>query len=320
DAGPATLDYETVLDDEALERWIARIEAAELVAFDTETTSLDPMRAELVGLSLSVEPFAACYVPVGHRYAGAPAQLSREHVLQRLRGWLEDPARAKVGQNLKYDAHVLENHGVRLAGIAHDTLLESYVLEAHRNHDMDSLADRHLGRRTITYQDVAGKGASQIGFEQVAIDQATRYAAEDADVTMHLHRTLYPRIAEHERLDRIYRDIEIPVSIVLQRMERTGVLIDADALVRQSDELGRNHGREIPVSTVRRRMERAGVVIDADALVRQSDELGRKMLELERRAVDAAGQPFNLNTPKQLGEVLFGKLGLPVVRKTASGA
>ncbi|HLT26341.1 MAG TPA: DNA polymerase I, partial [Zeimonas sp.] len=284
DAGPATLDYETVLDDEALERWIARIEAAELVAFDTETTSLDPMRAELVGLSLSVEPFAACYVPVGHRYAGAPAQLSREHVLQRLRGWLEDPARAKVGQNLKYDAHVLENHGVRLAGIAHDTLLESYVLEAHRNHDMDSLADRHLGRRTITYQEVAGKGASQIGFEQVAIGQATRYAAEDADVTMHLHRTLYPRIAENERLDRIYRDIEIPVSIVLQRMERVGVLIDAEALVRQSN------------------------------------ELGRKMLELERRAVDAAGQPFNLNSPKQLGEVLFGKLGLPVVRKTASGA
>jgi DNA polymerase-1 len=284
DGGRAALDYETVLDDEALERWIARIEAAELVAFDTETTSLDPMRAELVGLSLSVEPFSACYVPVGHCYAGAPAQLSRGHVLARLRGWLEDPARAKVGQNLKYDAHVLENHGVRLAGIAHDTLLESYVLEAHRNHDMDSLADRHLGRRTITYQEVAGKGASQIGFEQVAIDQATRYAAEDADVTMHLHRTLYPRIAEHERLDRIYRDVEIPVSIVLQRMERIGVLIDADALVRQSD------------------------------------ELGRKMHELERRAVDAAGQPFNLNSPKQLGEVLFGKLGLPVLRKTASGA
>ncbi|ODS97278.1 MAG: DNA polymerase I [Lautropia sp. SCN 69-89] len=276
--------YETVLDDDALERWIARIEAADLVAFDTETTSLDPMAAELVGLSLSVAPWEACYVPVAHRYAGAPAQLAREHVLARLRNWLEDPARAKVGQNLKYDTHVLENHGVRLAGIAHDTLLESYVLEAHRNHDMDSLAERHLGRRTITYHQVAGKGASQIGFEQVPIDQAARYAAEDADVTMHLHRTLYPRIAAHEALERIYREVEIPVSVVLQRMERNGVLIDAAALVRQSD------------------------------------ELGRKMLELERRAVEAAGQPFNLNSPRQLGEILFGRLGLPVIRKTASGA
>jgi len=276
--------YETVLDDDALERWIARIEAADLVAFDTETTSLDPMAAELVGLSLSVAPWEACYVPVAHRYAGAPAQLAREHVLARLRNWLEDPARAKVGQNLKYDTHVLENHGVRLAGIAHDTLLESYVLEAHRNHDMDSLAERHLGRRTIAYHQVAGKGASQIGFEQVPIEQAARYAAEDADVTMHLHRTLYPRIAAHEALERIYREIEIPVSVVLQRMERNGVLIDAAALVRQSD------------------------------------ELGRKMLDFERRAVEAAGQPFNLNSPKQLGEILFGRLGLPVVRKTASGA
>jgi len=279
-----SLAYETVLDDEALERWIARIEAADLVAFDTETTSLDPMAAELVGLSLSVAPWEACYVPVAHRYAGAPAQLAREHVLERLRSWLEDPARAKVGQNLKYDTHVLENHGVRLAGIAHDTLLESYVLEAHRNHDMDSLAERHLGRRTIAYHQVAGKGASQIGFEQVPIEQAARYAAEDADVTMHLHRTLYPRIAAHEALERIYREIEIPVSVVLQRMERNGVLIDAAALVRQSD------------------------------------ELGRKMLDFERRAVEAAGQPFNLNSPKQLGEILFGRLGLPVVRKTASGA
>ncbi|HMM50742.1 MAG TPA: DNA polymerase I [Burkholderiaceae bacterium] len=283
-AAAGSPDYETVLDDEALERWIARIEAADLVAFDTETTSLDPMAAELVGLSLSIAPWEACYVPVAHRYAGAPAQLAREHVLARLRGWLEDPARAKVGQNLKYDTHVLENHGVRLAGVAHDTLLESYVLEAHRNHDLDSLAERHLGRRTVTYQEVAGKGASQIGFEQVPIERAARYAAEDADVAMHLHRTLYPRIAGHERLERIYREIEIPVSVVLQRMERNGVLIDADALLRQSG------------------------------------ELGRKLHEFERRAIEAAGQPFNLNSPKQLGEILFGRLGLPVIRKTASGA
>ncbi len=276
--------YEIVLDDAALERWIGRVEAAGLVALDTETTSLDPMRAELVGLSLSVEPYAACYVPLAHRYAGAPEQLSRERVLERLRGWLEDPARAKVGQNLKYDAHVLENHGVRLAGVAHDTLLESYVLEAHRSHDLDSLAARHLGRRTIAYEEVAGKGAAQIGFEQVPIEQAGRYAAEDADVALDLHRALHPRIAADERLERIYRAIEVPLSGVLQRMERNGVLIDADALVRQSD------------------------------------ELGRAMIALERRAVEAAGQPFALGSPKQLGEILFGKLGLPVLRRTAGGA
>src|SRR5690606_13944128 len=200
---------------------------------------LDPMRAELVGLSLSVSPWEACYVPVGHAYAGAPAQLSREHLLTRLRGWLESPKHAKVGQNLKYDAHVLENYGVKLAGIAHDTLLQSYVLEAHRSHDMDSLAERHLHRRTIRYDEVTGKGASRIGFEQVAVERATEYAAEDADVTMHLHRTLYPRIAEDDRLLEIYRDIEVPVSVILQRVERNGVLVDTGALARQSDELGR---------------------------------------------------------------------------------
>ena len=276
--------YETVLDDAALDRWIDLVSRAALTAFDTETTSLDPMAAELVGISLSVEPWHACYIPVGHAYAGAPAQLSREHVLARLKPWLESPAHRKVGQNLKYDAHVLENHGVRIAGIAHDTLLESYVLEAHRNHDMDSLAARHLNRRTITYQEVAGKGASQIGFEQVPVDRAAEYSAEDAEVTMHLHRTLYPQIEAEPKLDRVYREIEIPVSGVLQRMERTGVLIDSAALERQSD------------------------------------ELGRKMLELERRAHEVAGQPFNLNSPKQLAEILFDRLGMPVAKKTASGA
>jgi len=179
---------------------------------------------------------------------------------------------------------VLENHGVRLAGIAHDTLLQSYVLEAHRNHDMDSLASRHLNRRTIRYEEVAGKGASQIGFEQVPIDRAAEYSAEDAEVTMHLHRTLYPRVAAEPALERIYRDIEIPVSRVLQRMERRGVLIDSQALARQSD------------------------------------ELGRKLLELETRVHEAAGQPFNLGSPKQLGEILFEKQGLPILKKTASGA
>ena len=170
------------------------------------------MAAELVGFSFSIEPGEACYIPVGHRYTGAPDQLPLDRVLARLRPWLEDASRAKVGQNLKYDTHVLENHGVRLAGIAHDTLLESYVLEAHRNHDMDSLASRHLNRRTIRYEDVAGKGAAQIGFEQVPVDRAAEYSAEDAEVTMHLHRTLYPRVAAEPALERIYRDTGISMS------------------------------------------------------------------------------------------------------------
>ncbi len=278
------LRYETVLDDARLEWWMRRIEAAELVAFDTETTSLDPMRADLVGLSLALEPFEACYVPMAHDYAGAPRQLSRDHVLARMRAWLEDDTRAKVGQNLKYDAHVLANHDVQLRGIAHDTLLESYVLEAHRNHDLDSLADRHLDRRTIRYTDVAGKGARQIPFAQVELEAATRYAAEDADVAMHLHRTMYPHIAADAKLAYVYRDIELPVSRVLQAMERTGVLIDAQAMTRQSA------------------------------------ELGQRMYALERQAVELVGAPLNMGSPKQLCEVLYDRLGLPVLKRTASGA
>ena len=278
------LRYETVLDDERLDWWMRRIEAADLVAIDTETTSLDPMCAEIVGLSLAVEPYEACYVPMAHNYTGAPAQLSRERVLERMRAWLEDETRAKVGQNLKYDTHVLANHGVRLAGIAHDTLLESYVLEAHRNHDLDSLADRHLDRRTIRYTDVAGKGAKQIPFAQVDLESATRYAAEDADVAMHLHRAMYPDIAADEKLSYVYRDIELPVSRVLQTMERTGVLIDADAMNKQSE------------------------------------ELGQRMYALERQAVELVGAPLNMGSPKQLGEVFYERLGLPVLKRTASGA
>ena len=281
---PALRRYESVRDWAALERWLGRIAQAPLVAFDTETTSLDPMSARLVGLSFAIEPGEACYVPVDHRYAGAPDQLPLAEVLQRLKPWLEDAHRHKVGQNLKYDAHVLANHGIRLAGIEHDTLLESYVLEAHRNHDMDSLASRHLNRRTIRYEDVAGKGASQIGFEQVPIERATEYSAEDAEVTMHLHCTLWPRVQAEPALERMYREIEIPVSRVLQRMERQGVLIDSDSLARQSD------------------------------------ELGRKLMELETKVHEAAGQPFNLGSPKQLGEILFERQGLPVIKKTASGA
>jgi len=280
--GPATA-YETILAMEDLDRWIERIRGAGLVAFDTETTSLDPMLARIVGLSLSVEPGHACYVPMAHDYAGAPAQLPVDEVLGRMRDWLEDPGAKKVGQNLKYDMHVLENHGIRLAGVEHDTLLQSYVLEAHRSHDMDALAARHLDRRTITYTEVAGKGAKQIPFSQVDLERATAYAGEDADVTLQLHLRLYPDVEADPSLLRIYRDIEMPTLRVLQRMERNGVLVDADALAAQSD------------------------------------ALGRQMLELERRAHEAAGQVFNLNSPKQLGEILFTRLELPVLKKTASG-
>ncbi len=278
------MQYETVLTREQLEHWLGRIGAAELTSVDTETTSLDPLAARLVGLSLSVEPFKACYIPLAHRYAGAPDQLPFQETLDALKPWLESPHHRKVGQHLKYDMHVFANHGVRLAGIAHDTLLQSYVLEAHRSHDMDSLAERHLQRRTLTYVEVCGKGANQLRFDEVALDRATEYAAEDAEVTFELHRALWPRIEAEPALRHIYEDIELPTAQVLYEMERCGVLIDR---------------------------ERLGA---------QSRELGARIAELEIRAQEAAGQPFNLGSPKQIGEILFGKLGLPVVKKTASGA
>ncbi len=280
---PAETHYEMVLTEAHLEDWLARIHAATLTAFDTETTSLDPMRAEIVGLSLCVEAGRAAYVPMHHRYPGAPEQLSRDRVLARLRPWLEDPSRPKLGQHLKYDAHVLANHGIRLQGIVHDTLLQSYVLESHRSHDMDSLALRWLDRKTISYEEVCGKGASQIGFDEVSIERATEYAAEDADVTLQLHQALWPRVEASDKLRFIYEQIEVPTSRVLQRIERNGVLIDVDRLSAQSH------------------------------------ELGSKLIEIEKDAHALAGQPFNLNSPKQLGEVLFGKLQLPVVKKTPGG-
>ncbi|MDI3513667.1 MAG: polymerase [Rhodocyclaceae bacterium] len=275
--------YVAILDWAAFDTWLARISAAELTAFDTETTSLDPMAAKLVGMSFAVEPGEAAYLPLAHRNADAPAQLPLTEVLDRLRPWLESDKHAKLGQNLKYDAHVLANHGITLRGIAHDTLLESYVLESDKPHDMDSLARRHLGLTTISYTDVCGKGAKQIGFDEVAIDRATEYAAEDADVTLRLHRHLFPQLQALPQLEALYRDIEMPVLGVLQRMERTGVLIDPFLLSQHSE------------------------------------ELGRRLHELEREAHELAGQPFNLGSPKQLGEILFGKLGLPVVKKTATG-
>ncbi|HQR68970.1 MAG TPA: DNA polymerase I [Burkholderiaceae bacterium] len=276
--------YETVTTRAQLDNWLQRVGAADLTCVDTETTSLDPMAARLVGLSLSVEPLKACYIPLAHRYAGVPEQLPFDETLAALRPWLESPHHRKVGQHLKYDMHVFANHGVRLAGVAHDTLLESYVLEAHRSHDMDSLAERHLGRRTLTFAEVCGKGASQIGFEQVALDRATDYAAEDAEVTLALHHALWPQIEPNERLRAVYEDIELPVAQVLFRMERTGVLIDRERLQEQSRQLAQRIG------------------------------------ELEREAIAVAGQPFNLGSPKQIGEILFGQLKLPVVKKTASGA
>ncbi|CAG9178267.1 DNA polymerase I [Cupriavidus respiraculi] len=289
DPVPAEIRYETVTTAEALEAWMARIEAAPLVAIDTETTCLDPMTAQMVGISLCAEPGHACYIPVAHRgpdVAGLDGhgQLSREAVLERMRAWLEDPQKSKVGQHLKYDAHVFANHGVTLRGIRHDTMLESYVLASHRNHGMDSLAERLLGLKTISYEEVCGKGAGQICFDQIDVARATEYAAEDADVTLRLHRTMYPQLQSVDGLRRVYEEIEMPVSVVLQTIERNGVLVDAQRLAAQSA------------------------------------ELGQRMMALEQAAYEAAGQPFNLGSPKQIGEILFGQMQLPVIKKTASGA
>ena len=275
--------YQCILDWASFDAWLARLQAAELTAFDTETTSLDPMTAQLVGMSFAIVEGEAAYLPLAHRYADAPAQLPLGEVLDRLKPWLESAEYRKLGQNLKYDAHVLANHGLRLAGIVHDTLLESYVLESDKTHDMDSLAKRHLGITTIPYTDVCGKGAKQLCFDQVAVERATEYAAEDADITLRLHRKLWPQLEAVPALAALYRDIELPAMKVLFDMERSGIYIDAFLLAQQSE------------------------------------ELGRRLMTLERQAHELAGQPFNLGSPKQLGEILFGKLGLPAVKKTATG-
>ncbi|KVU02589.1 DNA polymerase I [Burkholderia ubonensis] len=280
----AVREYDTIQTWAQFDAWFAKIDAAALTAFDTETTSLDPMVARLVGLSFSVEPGKAAYLPVAHRGPDLPEQLPLDDVLARLKPWLESADRKKVGQHLKYDAQVLANYGIELNGIEHDTLLESYVLESHRTHDMDSLALRHLGVKTIKYEDVAGKGAKQIGFDEVALAQAAEYAAEDADVTLQLHHALYPQVAREPGLERVYREIEMPVSIVLRKMERTGVLID-----------------------------------DA-RLQAQSTEIATRLIELEGQAYELAGGEFNLGSPKQIGQIFFEKLQLPIVKKTPSGA
>jgi len=276
-----TSNYEAILTDTLLDAWLHKLMAAPLVSIDTETTSLDAMAAQLVGISFSIEAGYAAYLPLAHHYPGAPEQLSRDYVLHRLKNWLESAKNKKLGQNLKYDQHVFANHGIALRGIAEDTLLQSYVIESHKPHDLENLVLRHLGLRTIPYADVVGKGAKQIGFDQVDVDTATRYSSEDADITLRLHQHFAPQL--QGRLDAVYRQIEMPTREVLFKMERNGVLIDSGKLARQSH------------------------------------ELGLKLNEIEKQAFEAAGQPFNLNSPKQLSEILFDKLQLPVKKKTPSG-
>jgi len=279
----AAADYETVLTDDALETWITRIESAEIVAVDTETTSLDYMQAEVVGISLSVEAGAAAYIPVAHRYPGAPDQLDRDKVLERLKPWLEGTS-PKIGHHLKYDAHVLRNHGITLAGIAFDTMLESFILNSTATrHDMDSVASKYLGVKTTKYEEVAGKGAKQLCFDEVDIDVASAYAAEDADITLQLHQTLWPKLEEIPSLSQLYLEIELPLVAALQKMEYLGVLVDAGMLKQQSQ------------------------------------ELAVTMAATEATVHELAGGPFNLASPKQLQEILYDRLGLPVLGKTPKG-
>ena len=277
-------DYEMVTTVEQLDAWLQRIDQASLTSIDTETTSLEPMTAQLVGISLAVEAGQGCYIPLAHRYAGVPEQLPRELVLEKMRAWLEDPAKPKLGQNLKYDSHIFANCGITLRGITEDTLLESYVFESHKPHDMDNLALRHLGYTTIPFSEVCGKGAGQICFDQVELSRATEYAGEDADITLRLHGAMKGHVESDPKLDYIYRQIELPTSVVLQKIERNGVLVDAELLNVQSA------------------------------------ELGKRIMELEQQAYELAGGPFNLGSPKQIGEIFFVKLQLPVIKKTPTGA
>ncbi len=278
-----TVNYETVFTWPQFDAWLAKIEASELTALDTETTSLDSFAARIVGISLSVKPGEACYIPLAHTAPGVADQLPRDEVLKKLKPWLVAVDRKKVLQNAKYDQHVFANHGVALAGIAHDTMLQSYVIESDKGHDLGQLCSRHLGLATIAYEDLCGKGAKQIGFDQVDIERAATYAAEDADVTLRVHNVLHPQFADEPGLSRIYHDIEMPARQVIWQIERNGILIDATVLSRQSH------------------------------------EMGQKIMALEAQAYELAGQPFNLASPKQLAEILFEKQGLPIKKKTPSG-
>ena len=274
--------YSCVQTEAELDRWIQKIEVAKLTCVDTETTGLDAMRVDLVGISLAVEVGEACYIPLAH--TTNEEQLDKAWVLSKLKPWLESEQHLKLGQNLKYDIHILNNCGIQLRGIAHDTLLQSYVLESHLSHDMDSLAARHLGEKTIAYEEVCGKGAHQITFDQVNLETATQYAAEDADITLRLHHAMYPAIEADAKLLTIYKDIEMPAMHALAVMERNGILIDSAKLSSQGQ------------------------------------LVGQRLLDLEKQIHELAGQPFNIQSPKQIGEILFGKLELPIVKKTPSGA
>ena len=280
--GAVEKHYECIVDEAGLEKWMQKIASAELTTVDTETTSLDALAAELVGISLSVKPGEACYIPVAHR--NGEVQLDRAKVLARMKPWLESKSNLKVGQNLKYDSHIFANYGITLNGIAFDTLLESYVLESHLPHNMDSLAERHLGMKTIRYEEVCGKGVHQIGFDQVDLKIATDYAAEDADITLRLHLALWPQIQENPGLLYIYEKIEMPAMRVLGIMERNGIRIDSALLAQQGQ------------------------------------QVGKRLLALEGEIHQLAGQPFNIQSPKQIAEILFGQLELPVIKKTPSGA
>ena len=277
-------NYETVLTWAAFERWLVKINNAELTALDTETTSINYMQAELVGLSLAVKPGEAAYIPVAHDYPAAPEQLPRDQVLQKLRGWLEDSNKKKVGHHLKYDAHILARYDIALDGMQFDSMLESYVLNSVASrHDMDSVARHYLGKETIHYEDVAGKGAKQLTFNQVDLETAAPYAAEDADITLQLHQALWRQLNEYPLLRKVYEEIEQPLVPILFAMEETGVLVDREMLATQSG------------------------------------ELAQQMVELEARAHELAGGPFNLGSPKQLQQILFEKLNLPIIRKTPKG-
>lgn len=278
-------DYRCILDEAEFDEWLARLQAAPLFAFDTETTSLDYMEACVVGVSFAIEPGKAAYVPFGHDYLGAPVQLTEAVVLGKLKPLLEDPARLKVGQNLKYDRNVLLNHGIELQGIAYDTMLESYVLNSTASrHDMDSLARRYLNVETISFEDIAGKGVKQLTFNQIELEQAAPYAAEDADITLRLHQALWGKLSAEPGLAKVFSEIELPLLPVLARMERLGTTIEPKLLHQQSQEI------EV------------------------------RLAELEKQAHELAGQEFNLSSPKQLGEILFTKLGLPIIKKTPKGA
>ena len=277
------VDYQTILTEEQFNAWLACMDAASLVSIDTETTGLNPMLAELVGISCCIDSGHAVYIPLAHQYIGMPQQLERADVLEKLKPWLESGNRHKVGQNLKYDKHIFANYGIDLTGIVHDTLLQSYVLESHKPHNMDNLALRHLALTTVSYDEVTGKGAQRIGFAEVEIETATHYAAEDADITLRLHQCLFTQIQSDEKQLRIYRDIEMPAMAVLFVMERHGVLLDQQRLHTQSH------------------------------------ELSEKMDALEQQAFTISGQPFNLNSPKQIQDILFNQLNLPVIKKTPKG-